>query len=381
MMRVVIAMDSFKGSLSSEEAGTALAEGLRQAISDIDIRVVPIADGGEGTAEAVAAARRGRYVETQATDPIGRKIPSRYVTIENDSTAIIPLAAASGITLLRPEERNPLITTTYGTGELILDALSLGAHNIVVGLGGSATTDGGVGLLRALGYRFYDGENRELSGHTIDILERVEDIDGSQASSLLRSASLSAMVDVDNPLLGVRGAANIFARQKGASDADVERIEQALTHYATVVARCFGRDVAMAAGSGAAGGVGYAFRAILDAELNSGIEAILDLADIDTHISTADLVVTGEGRIDAQTLMGKAPSGLLRRAVKHQVRCIAVGGSVEHSEQLDQSGFARIYQSMPDGMSLSEAMHPTTARANLRAVGGRIATDLLIGKA
>lgn len=380
MMRVVIAMDSFKGSLSSEEAGTALAEGLRQAISDIDIRVVPIADGGEGTAEAVAAARRGRYVETQATDPIGRKIPSRYVTIENDSTAIISLAAASGITLLRPEERNPLITTTYGTGELILDALSLGAHNIVVGLGGSATTDGGVGLLRALGYRFYDGENRELSGHTIDILERVEDIDSSQASSLLRSATLSAMVDVDNPLLGVRGAANVFARQKGASDADVERIEQALTHYAAVVARCFGRDVAMAAGSGAAGGVGYAFRAILGAELNSGIEAILDLADIDTHISTADLVVTGEGRIDAQTLMGKAPSGLLRRAVKHQVRCIAVGGSVEHSEQLDKSGFARIYQSMPDGMSLSEAMHPTTARANLRAVGGRIATDLLIGK-
>lgn len=381
MMRVVIAMDSFKGSLSSEEAGTALAEGLRQAISDIDIRVVPIADGGEGTAEAVAAARRGRYVETQATDPIGRKIPSRYVTIENDSTAIISLAAASGITLLRPEERNPLITTTYGTGELILDALSLGAHNIVVGLGGSATTDGGVGLLRALGYRFYDGENRELRGHTIDILERVEDIDDSQASSLLRSATLSAMVDVDNPLLGVRGAANVFARQKGASDADVERIEQALTHYATVVARCFGRDVSMAAGSGAAGGVGYAFRAILGAELNSGIEAILDLADIDTHISTADLVVTGEGRIDAQTLMGKAPSGLLRRAVKHQVRCIAVGGSVEHSEQLDKSGFTRIYQSMPDGMSLSEAMLPTTARANLRAVGGRIATDLLIGKA
>lgn len=381
MMRVVIAMDSFKGSLSSEEAGTALAEGLRQAISDIDIRIVPIADGGEGTAEAVAAARRGRYVETQATDPIGRKIPSRYVTIENDSTAIISLAAASGITLLRPEERNPLITTTYGTGELILDALSLGAHNIVVGLGGSATTDGGVGLLRALGYRFYDGENSELCGPTIDILERVEDIDGSQASSLLRSATLSAMVDVDNPLLGVRGAANVFARQKGASDADVERIEQALTHYATVVARCFGRDVAMAAGSGAAGGVGYAFRAILGAELNSGIEAILDLADIDTLISTADLVVTGEGRIDAQTLMGKAPSGLLRRAAKHQVRCIAVGGSVEHSEQLDQSGFARIYQSMPDGMSLSEAMHPTTARANLRAVGGRIATDLLIGKA
>lgn len=381
MMRVVIAMDSFKGSLSSEEAGTALAEGLRQAISDIDIRVVPIADGGEGTAEAVAAARRGRYVETQATDPIGRTIPSRYVTIENDSTAIISLAAASGITLLRPEERNPLITTTYGTGELILDALSLGAHNIVVGLGGSATTDGGVGLLRALGYRFYDGENRELSGHTIDILERVEDIDGSQASSLLRSATLSGMVDVDNPLLGVRGAANVFARQKGASDADVERIEQALTHYATVVARCFGRDVATAAGSGAAGGVGYAFRAILGTELNSGIEAILDLADIDTHISTADLVVTGEGRIDTQTLMGKAPSGLLRRAVKHQVRCIAVGGSVEHSEQLDKSGFARIYQSMPDGMSLSEAMHPTTARANLRAVGGRIATDLLISKA
>lgn len=380
MMRVVIAMDSFKGSLSSEEAGTALAEGLRQAISDIDIRVVPIADGGEGTAEAVAAARRGRYVETQATDPIGRKIPSRYVTIENDSTAIISLAAASGITLLRPEERNPLITTTYGTGELILDALSRGAHNIVVGLGGSATTDGGVGLLRALGYRFYDGENRELSGPTIDILERVEDIDGSQASSLLRSATLSAMVDVNNPLLGVRGAANVFARQKGASDADVERIERALTHYATVVARCFGRDVAMAAGSGAAGGVGYAFRAILGAELTSGIEAILDLADIDTHISTADLVVTGEGRIDAQTLMGKAPSGLLRRAVKHQVRCIAVGGSVEHSEQLDKSGFARIYQSMPDGMSLSEAMLPTTARANLRAVGGRIATDLLIGK-
>lgn len=381
MRRVVIAMDSFKGSLSSEEAGSALAEGLREAISDVDICVVPIADGGEGTAEAVATARRGRYVEAEATDPLGRKIVSRYVTIDNGSTAIIALSAASGLTLLSTEERNPLITTTYGTGELILDALRRGSRNVVVGLGGSATTDGGVGLLRALGFRFYDCEGKELSCHTIDLLERVERIDNTAISSLLDGATLRAMVDVDNPLLGLRGAANIFARQKGASDGDVERLERALSHYAAVVARFVGHDRAMEAGAGAAGGVGFALRALLDAELTSGIEAILDIVDIDSRIATCDLVVTGEGRIDPQTLMGKAPSGVLRRAAKYGVPCVAVGGCVEWSKQLDYSTFMRIYQSKPDTMTLSEAMTPTTARTNLRAVGRRIATEFLIRRA
>lgn len=374
MKCVVIAMDSFKGSLSSAEAGSALAEGIREVAGDIDIRVVPIADGGEGTDAAVATARNGAYVDTEATDPLGRKLLARYVTINRGSTAIISLAAASGLTLLSPEERNPLVTTTYGTGEVILDALRRGARSVVLGLGGSATTDGGVGMLRALGYRFYDGSGEVLDGRTIDILERVEHIDDSNVSSLLQGATLSAMVDVDNPLLGPRGSANIFARQKGASEADVERLELALAHYATIVKRSFERDVAMESGSGAAGGVGYAFGAILGAELTPGIEYILDLVDIDSLISTADLVVTGEGRIDAQTLMGKAPSGVLRRATKHGVRCVAVGGIVEWSAQLDASNFARIYQAMPDEMSLSEAMTPAIARANLRAVGRRIAS-------
>ncbi len=367
-------MDSFKGSLSSAEAGSALAEGIREVAGDIDIRVVPIADGGEGTDAAVATARNGAYVDTEATDPLGRKLLARYVTINRGSTAIISLAAASGLTLLSPEERNPLVTTTYGTGEVILDALRRGARSVVLGLGGSATTDGGVGMLRALGYRFYDGNGEVLDGRTIDILERVEHIDDSNVSSLLQGATLSAMVDVDNPLLGPRGSANIFARQKGASEADVERLELALAHYATIVKRDFERDVAMESGSGAAGGVGYAFGAILGAELTPGIEYILDLVDIDSLISTADLVVTGEGRIDAQTLMGKAPSGVLRRATKYGVRCVAVGGIVEWSAQLDASNFARIYQAMPDEMSLSEAMTPAIARANLRAVGRRIAS-------
>lgn len=375
MKRVVVAMDSFKGSLSSVEAGAALAEGVRSVYADAVVNVVPIADGGEGTEEAVAVACGGRYHYAEVTDPLGRSILARYVTINDDTTAIIALAAASGLTLLSDEERNPLIATTYGTGELILDALRRGCRDVVVGLGGSATTDGGVGMLRALGYRFYDAGGEELCGATIDILERVARVDDSGVCGLLQGATLRAMVDVDNPLTGPRGAANIFARQKGAADEDVERLDRALCRYAHVVDVSLGRTGADVYGSGAAGGVGFAFHTVLGCELISGIELILDFANVNALIADADLVVTGEGRIDTQTLMGKAPSGVLRRAERCGVPCVAVGGSVDRSAPLDGCGFAGIYDSMPESMLLSEAMVPDCAKENLRSVGRRVAID------
>ena len=375
MRHIIVAFDSFKGSLTSLEAGEAFALGINDILPDAETIVLPIADGGEGIAEAIVAARSGTFVDTIASDPLGRCIAAHYGIVDGGTTAVIPLSAASGITLLTTEERNPLLATTYGTGELIIDALSRGCKRIIVGLGGSATCDGGVGMLRALGYKFLDANGVELSGAAINILERVATISDAAVDRRLKGVELCIAVDVDNPLCGERGAAHIFAPQKGASLDEVLRLDSALSHYADVVAECFGRDVRAVAGAGAAGGVGYAFVAVMGCALRAGIELILDTLNFDTLLASADLVVTGEGRLDAQTVMGKAPSGVLRRAKQQGVRCIAVGGSVSMCESLECSAFAAIYSSTPEGMPLAEAMSPAVAKSNLRNLARTIATE------
>ena len=372
MKHVVVAFDSFKGSLTSADACEAFAVGYREVCPDASVCIIPISDGGEGFSDAVASSRHGESVECCVTGPLGGDVVATY-TILDDGTAVISLAAASGLTLIPAERRNPLLATTYGTGELILDALGRGSRRIIIGLGGSATTDGGSGMLRALGFRFFDDRGCELTS-AIDILERAVSISGSDLSPAVRDAVIEVAVDVDNPLYGPRGAAYVYAPQEGADAEMVQRLDRALRHYASLGDSHCGYEASATSGVGAAGGVGYAFVAFLGRELTSGIELLLDIVGLDAALEGASLVVTGEGRIDEQTLMGKAPVGVLRRAQRHGVPCVAVGGMVAMSESLAQSGFSDILAAKPASMPLSEAMKPSVAYDNLRAVGRGVAS-------
>ncbi len=370
MKRIIIAFDSFKRSLTSREAAEAFAQGWYESLPECEVCKAYIADGGEGMTEAIVESIKGEYVDVDVTGPLGNSIKARYGIIHGD-TAVVELAAAAGLTLVAPEERNPLITTTYGVGEMIADALRRGCRKVILGLGGSATNDGGSGMLRALGCRFYDADHKELTT-TIDILERVASVDDVEAISLVRDLELRVAVDVDNPLYGERGAAAVYAPQKGANAEMVERLDRALRHYASII----GEEWANIAGAGAAGGVGYGVLAMLGAKPQSGIELVLDTIGFKTLIANSDLVITGEGRIDSQTLMGKAPSGVLRYAQAQGVPCIAVGGGVVWSDELRRGGFKKIYAATPHDMPLEEAMRGETAYANLRATAVRIAQEM-----
>ena len=376
MKRVVVALDSFKGSLDSYDAGRAFAEGVRDVVPDADVRLFGIADGGEGFSEAIALAKGGDRVNVMVCDPLMRPVEASYTVLGEESVAVIAMSSASGLTLLLPQERNPLIATTYGTGELIADAIERGCRHIVVGLGGSATNDCGVGMLIALGCRFYSAEGEELT-ETMDVLERVAEVRDEELRARLQGVYFSVAVDVDNPLCGERGAAYVFAPQKGATRAMVERLDRAMRHFSGVVDGLCGYRASEVSGVGAAGGLGYAFVALLGATLSSGIELVLDTVGFDEVLKDASLVVTGEGRIDAQTLMGKAPSGVLRRAMLSGVPCVAVGGSVVDCEQLTNSDFAKIYAITPLTMSLEEAMRSDVAQHNLRTTARLVAEESL----
>ncbi len=371
MKKIVVAFDSFKGSLSSAEAAEAFIAGVRSVDRAVECRVVSIADGGEGMAEAIVESVGGDMVTAIALDPLGRKIETSYGIIHGGTTAIIPISSASGITLLTAEERNPLYATTYGTGELMLDAVRRGCRKIVVGLGGSATNDGGTGFLCALGYKFLDANGLVLT-ETIDILERVDSIIPPE-STPINHIEISVAVDVDNPLCGECGATYIYGAQKGANEAMLKRLDTAMHHYAAVIAKWRGEDISNKAGMGAAGGAGFAFGAELNAMPTSGIELVLSVVDFDTIIADASLVVTGEGRIDSQTVMGKAPAGVLRHAKRAGVPCIAVGGGVQWCNELRESDFDAMYAATPEGMPIVEAMKKEVATANLQ----RVATSII----
>lgn len=371
MKKIVVAFDSFKGSLGSVEAAEAFISGFREVCPDTESHIVAISDGGEGMAEAVVYALGGDMVAAKTHDALNREITASYGVIDEGATAVISMASASGLTLLRSDERNPLITTTYGTGELLLDAVARGCRRIIVGLGGSATNDGGVGMLRALGYKFLDAEGKELIA-TIDILERVESIISPKVNPF-RGIELSVAVDVNNPLCGERGASMVYGAQKGATIDMMQRLDRTMAHYASRVAKWCGEDYSTYPGTGAAGGLGFAFGAVLGAMPQSGIELMLSIANFDALAKDASLIITGEGRIDRQTVMGKAPAGVLRHAMSAGVRCVAVGGGVEWCDELRSSNFDAIHAITPADMSLEEAMRPDVAKANMRAVAKKIA--------
>ena len=372
MTRIIAAFDSFKGSLTSREAGEAFRRGFIAECPDADVEVFTIADGGEGMAEAISEGVGGVMVSKVVSDPLGRKIEARYALINGGATAVIAMSSASGLTLLKPEERNPLIASTFGTGELIVDALERGCREIIMGLGGSATNDCGVGMLRALGYRFYDAAGEELCD-TISILERVESISTAERHPLLMGVKFTAAVDVDNPLYGAQGAAYIFAPQKGALPEMVERLDRALCHFAEVV----DADAAEVAGAGAAGGMGYALHTMLGARMRPGIEIVLALLDFERRAKGASLVVTGEGSIDAQTLHGKAPAGVLAAAQRLGIPVVALGGRVECESALLAGGFHAVRAITPHDQPTDVAMQRETAIANMERAARELARQII----
>ena len=378
-MKIVIASDSFKGSLASIEVAQSIEMGILDVFPSCDVVKVAVADGGEGTMDALCQSLGGKVVRIPVEDPIGRTINASYVILEDGNTAVLEMSSASGLTLLTPAERNPMLTSTYGTGQLIDDAIGRGCRRFLVGIGGSATNDAGMGMLTALGYRFLDAEGNELPGAGPS-LSKVCGIDCSGVSQAVRDSEFIVACDVDSPLYGPDGAAYVFAPQKGADPDMVKALDDGLRHYADVVASYTGKipmhggpsctgetsimkDAASMSGAGAAGGLGYAFVAFFGARLQRGVDMVLDAVGFDSIIEGADLVITGEGRIDAQTLTGKTPYGVLQRASRQNIPVIALAGSVALD---DSSGFTAIRQITPPDMQLSEAMLPAVASANLR---------------
>ena len=344
-MKVIIAIDSFKGCLTSKEANGAAAEGIRRVYPDAEIVEVPVSDGGEGYMEAFHAAIGGRLVEVAVRDPLMRPITAKYLL--HDETAVIEIAQASGLTLLTNEEHNPLVATSYGTGQLVADAIRKGSKHIIVGLGGSATSDAGIGMLRALINAF------TKNGQWDDIKE-VKDVAFVIAS------------DVKNPLYGEKGAARVFAPQKGATPEMVRRLDERARKFAELSAKHFGYDCSQMAGAGAAGGLGYAFLQYLHAESKSGIQLLLDTIRFKELVKGADLIITGEGSADRQTLMGKLPMGILEQSGGVPVFLIA--GRISDREELLNAGFARVECINLPGISLEEAMRKEVALQNISQV-------------
>lgn len=341
MMNIVIAPDSFKESLSAAQAALAIAAGMRSALPEARYQCLPMADGGEGTAQTLLDALGGKWREVVVHDPLRRVICARYALLD-DGCAVIETAATAGLNLLDDHERDPRYSDTYGVGELMLDAMNQGCRSLIIALGGSATNDAGVGMLSALGWRFYDADNQPLApgGAALANLAR---IDPSGQHHALRDTSITVACDVDNPLTGERGASVVFARQKGAHDAHILQLDQALSHFAQISADTLGVDERAHAGAGAAGGLGFALRTYLRAELLSGVALVAQVVGLEHAIAQADLVITGEGRMDGQTAAGKVPQGVLNIAHRYDVPVIALCGVLDVDDQaLDDAGYTAI---------------------------------------
>ena len=379
--KIVVASDSFKGSLTSLEVADSVEKAVREAFPQCDVVKVNVADGGEGTMDALQQTLGGRRVNLTVSGPLGRPVEAYYVILDDGNTAVLEMSAASGLPLLAPEERNPSKTSTYGTGELIRDALGKGCTKFLVGIGGSATNDAGMGMLSALGYRFLDSDGAELEpvGGSLGLVEsilvencpprRVSPDDAAlqmDDGNMLPDASFIVACDVKAPLYGPEGAAYVFAPQKGADPQMVQSLDAGLRHFAEVAAQVTGSDFSQMQGAGAAGGLGYAFKEFLNASLERGVEMVLDAIGFDEIIAGADLVITGEGRVDSQTLTGKTPFGVAQRAIRQGIPVVAIGGSVAiDPHQAREAGFKDALQVTPEGMQLSEAMKQDVASENV----------------
>ena len=364
-MKIVFAIDSFKGSLTSMGAGKAAAEGAKRVFPDAECVVRPLADGGEGTVEALAAGLGGERRMVAVTGPAGRPTEAVYGVV--GTTAIMEMAQAAGITLVSGAERNPLLTTTFGVGEMIRDAVAHGCRRFIVGIGGSATNDGGAGMLQALGFRLLDKDGHDIprGGAGLAALDR---IDRSSALPELAGCTFRIACDVTNPLCGARGASAVFGPQKGATPEAVATLDAALAHFAAVS----GGDPDFP-GAGAAGGLGFAFREFLGGELKSGVEIVLEETRLEDEIRDADIVVTGEGRLDAQTVMGKAPIGVARMAKRFGRKVLAFSGCVTpDAGVVNEHGIDAFFPILRQVTTLDEALEKGQAAANLAATAEQV---------
>ena len=364
-MNIVIAIDSLKGSLTSLEAGKALETGIKKVYSEAVTKVLPLADGGEGTVEALTLGMGGKLQSIEVTGPLGNKILAQYGILSDGKTAIVEMAAAAGITLVPDNKRNPLYTTTYGVGEILLDAMHKGCRHFIIGIGGSATNDGGVGMLQALGYDMLDADGNSVPFGAVG-LKVLCRIDDSRVTPELKECSFRIACDVTNPLCGEKGCSAIYGPQKGASSEDIALMDKWMGDYARISKEKYSHANANAPGAGAAGGMGFAFLTFTNATLESGIEIVLAETKLEDHISKADLVITGEGRLDGQTVMGKAPVGVARIAKKYNKPVIAFAGCVTpEATACNEHGIDAFFPILRGVVSLSEAMEPKNARQNM----------------
>lgn len=366
-MKVVIAIDSLKGSLSSMEAGTAIKDGILAAKPDAEVIVKPLADGGEGTTDALIEGMNGERIDLTVTGPMHTPVDAYYGYLKDTNTAVMEMASAAGITLVPDSEKNPLLATSYGVGEMINDAIQRGCRNFIIGIGGSVTNDGGIGMLKALGVRFLD-ENGEDAGEGGQSLAKVARIDVSGMNPLLKECHIQIACDVNNPLCGENGSTYVYGPQKGVTEDMKKTLDEAMAHFARVTSETLENDYMNTPGAGAAGGLGYAFLAYTGAALTPGIELILDAVGLEEELSGADVVVTGEGRLDFQTAMGKAPVGVARLAKKYNAKVIAFAGSVtKEATACNKEGIDAFFPILRSVCTLAEAMDPVAARNNMTA--------------
>lgn len=366
-MKVVIAIDSLKGSLSSMEAGMAIKDGILAAKPDAEVIVKPLADGGEGTTDALIEGMNGERIDLTVTGPMHTPVDAYYGYLKDTNTAVMEMASAAGITLVPDSEKNPLLATSYGVGEMINDAIQRGCRNFIIGIGGSVTNDGGIGMLKALGVRFLD-ENGEDAGEGGQALAKIARIDVSGMNPLLKECHIQVACDVNNPLCGKNGSTYVYGPQKGVTEDMKKTLDEAMAHFARVTSETLENDYMNTPGAGAAGGLGYAFLAYTGAALTPGIELILDAVGLEEELSGADVVVTGEGRLDFQTAMGKAPVGVARLAKKYNAKVIAFAGSVtKEATACNNEGIDAFFPILRGVCTLAEAMDPVAARNNMTA--------------
>jgi len=368
-MKVVVAIDSLKGSLSSLEAGQAIKEGVQVVYPEADVVVRPLADGGEGTVEALAIGMGGELVHVSVTGPLGDAVTAEYGTLKADETrpktAIIEMSAAAGITLVPDEKRNPMHTTTYGVGELIKDAIDNGCRHFIVGIGGSATNDGGIGMLQALGYDFLDKDGTPV-GYGGAGLQSIAHIKADNVLAELKDCTFRVACDVTNPLCGPMGSSAIYGPQKGATPEMVKELDEALLHYAELSKETFDHADRLYPGTGAAGGMGFAFLTYTNAVLESGIKIVLEETGLEDEMKDADFVITGEGRLDSQTALGKAPIGVAHLAKKHGKKVLAFAGCLTPDAGVcNENGIDAFFPILRRVITVQEAMETETARENM----------------
>ncbi|MBT2684926.1 glycerate kinase [Bacillus sp. ISL-37] len=377
-MKIVIAPDSFKESLTALEAATAIENGMKKILPEASFVKVPMADGGEGTVQSLVDATGGIIITKTVTGPLGTPVEAFIGISGDEKTAVIEMAAASGLHLVPPGDRNPLITTTRGTGELIAAALDYGVEQIIIGIGGSATNDGGAGMARALGIMLLDSDGKEI-GEGGGALHSLAAVNIAGLDKRLKSVKIDVACDVDNPLTGMRGASHIFGPQKGATQEMVEVLDNNLHHFADIIRTDLGKDIEHVSGAGAAGGLGAGLMAFLSAELKRGVDIVLEATKLETHLLDADFVITGEGKIDGQTIFGKTPIGVARTAKRQNVPVIAIAGNVaSDSEVVHKHGIDAVFSIVPGVIALEDAFE--NASTYVERISANIASVIKLGK-